>query len=148
MSVRARLAYLATTLLAAAAGTAATALAGGPAAAVGAGSGLAWAVQAPAVWLLGAGLARGERVTGRWAAGLAARVAGIAPAALAAPALGVSRGGAIAAYGAAMVAFLLMEAGWLWRTSSAPPGDPTRRTDPERADPPRGAESVGGSRFT
>lgn len=148
MSVRARLAYLGSTLLAAVAGTAATAVAGGPTAAAAAGSGLAWAAQAPAVWALGAGLVRGERVTGRWAAGLAARVLGIAAPALTAPILGISRTGAIAAYGAAMVAFLLMEAGWLWRTSSAPPGDPTRRADPERAAPPRGAESAGDSRFT
>ena len=148
MSARTRLAYLACTLLVAAAGCAATALRGGPVAAAATGAGLAWLVQAPAAWTLAAGLERGRKVRGRWAAGIGARVAGIGAAALAGPLLGAGRGATITAYGAAMVAFLLLEAGWLWRSSPAPGGASERRDTGPGDTGPRGAsehEAVHGS---
>jgi len=139
VSARTRLAYLACTLLVAAVGVVATGLAGGPERAAATGAALAWLVQAPAAWALTSGLRAGRKVTGRWAAGLAARLAGIGLAALAAPALGAGRRATMMAYGAAMVAFLLLEAGWLWRSSSAPSGSAGRPgagpgdDDPERS---------------
>lgn len=129
MSGSGRLAYLTCTLVATALGTVTVATSGGPTSAVAMGAGLAWLVQAPAAWTLAGGLARGERVAGRWAAGLGARVAGAGVTVLAAPLVGVGRRPALVAYAAAMVAFLLGEAGWLWWSSSAADVAPPNRPD-------------------
>jgi hypothetical protein len=114
----ARNAYLACTALLTLVGAGVTSAAGGPVAEVALGAGTAWGLQAVATWILAAGLARGEGVTGRWAAGLALRVSGVGAVLVLAPPLGADRKAAAVAYGAAMVAFLLGEAAWLWWMSS------------------------------
>jgi len=117
VSPAARVGYAGVTAGIVAAGVAMTALLGGPARGAAVGASLAWALQAPATWWLAAALSRGRGVTGRWAAGLALRVAGVAVLGVLAPSLDVSRGPAIVAYGGAMVVFLLAEAAWLWWAS-------------------------------
>jgi hypothetical protein len=118
VSPGARAIYLASTAGMVVVGVGATAALGGPVRAAVLGGCLAWALQAGALWLLLAGLGRRERVTGRWAIGLAIRVAGIGAVAALAPAFGIDRGAAVVAYGGAIVAFLLAEAAWLWWASS------------------------------
>lgn len=81
--------------------------------AVGAGASLAWAIQAGAVWFLVGELDAGRAVLRVWAAGIAARVAGIGLAAGLGAWPAMSSRTVAAAYGAAILGLLLGEAAWL-----------------------------------
>ena len=120
-----RAGYLAVTLIVAAAGTAASAIGGHPVLPVATGVSAAWIVQAVSFWALAGGLESGDRVMRVWMAGIAGRFgAGVLVWALAALA-GAPTRALMIAYGMALVAFLLLEAGWLALTTA----DPTvRRT--------------------
>ncbi len=105
--------YLLVTLLVCVAGAVAAIVGGHPALAVVTGAGVAWMVQAVSFWLLAGGLERGEVVTRMWVAGIAGRFgAGILLWVLAALA-GAPTQALMIAYGMALVAFVLLEAGWL-----------------------------------
>jgi hypothetical protein len=108
-----RAAYVVVTLILAAAGSAAAIVGGQPAPPVIVGIGLAWAVQAASFWWLAGGLGAGQLVTGLWIVGISARLGtGVVLWALAALA-GVPARTLMMGYGLALVAFLLLEAGWL-----------------------------------
>jgi hypothetical protein len=108
-----RAGYLAVTLFVAAAGTVAAAIGGHPVLPVAAGVSVAWIVQAPSFWVLAGGLERGDPITRAWLAGIAGRFgAGVLLWALVALA-GAPTRALMIAYGMALVAFLLLEAGWL-----------------------------------
>jgi hypothetical protein len=115
-----RAGYLAVTLVVAAAGTVATAIGGRPVLSVAVGVSAAWIVQAVSFWVLAGGLERGDRITRVWLAGIAGRFgAGVLVWALAALA-GAPTRELMIAYGMALVAFLLLEAGWLAVTTADP----------------------------
>lgn len=115
-----RAGYLAVTLVLAAAGIAAAIVGGKPAWQVTLGAGAAWVVQAISFWALAGGLAAGEPVARIWIAGIAGRfIAGGLVWGLAALAGAPTRAMMIA-YGMALVAFLLLEAGWLALTTADP----------------------------
>lgn len=108
-----RAGYLAVTLALVAAGIVAAVAGGKPAWEVTLGAGAAWVVQAISFWALAGGLAAGGPVARIWAAGIAGRFfAGVLLWALAAFA-GAPTRALMIAYGMALVAFLLVEAGWL-----------------------------------
>lgn len=81
--------------------------------AVAAGASLAWAIQAGAVWLLMGELDAGRAVLRIWAAGIAARVAGLGLAAGLGAVTAMSSRTLAAAYGVAILGLLLGEAAWL-----------------------------------
>jgi len=113
-----RAGYLWLSLAAATAGVVAAIVGGRPALPVVLGAGSAWIVQAASFWALAGGLQRGERVTRAWVAGIAGRFgAGVLVWALAALA-GAPTRDLMIAYGMALVAFLLLEAGWLAVTTA------------------------------
>lgn len=85
----------------------------GPAAAVGLGT--AWAVQAPAFWVLAGRVARGERAVRPWVAGIAGRFGGLAVLAVAGEVTGGPRRIVLLAYAAAVFAQLVLESLWLWK---------------------------------
>ena len=115
-----RAGYLAVTLILAATGIAAAVAGGNPAWQVTLGAGVAWVVQAISFWALAGGLAAGERVARIWITGIAGRfLAGVLVWALAALA-GAPTRTLMIAYGMALVAFLLLEAGWLAVTTADP----------------------------
>ena len=108
-----RTGYLLVTFLLCVGGAVAAIVGGHPALAVVAGVGTAWIVQAVSFWFLAGGLERGEVVTRMWVAGIAGRLGvGILLWVLAALA-GAPTRVLMIAYGMALVAFLLLEAGWL-----------------------------------
>jgi len=108
-----RAAYVGVTLALAVAGSTAAIVGGRAALPVVLGVGLAWAVQAVSFWLLAGGLAAGAVVTGLWIGGIAARLGtGVVLWALAALA-GAPTRTLMTGYGLALVAFLVLEAGWL-----------------------------------
>lgn len=75
----------------------------------------AWTIQAPAFWTLVGALSRGGSVLRVWAGGIAARVAGFAVLAVVGGLPGLARLDILLAYAGAILAYLLMEAMWLWR---------------------------------
>jgi len=108
-----RIGYLLVTLLLCVGGAVAAIVGGHPVLAVVAGVGTAWLVQAVSFWFLAGGLERGEVVTRMWVAGIAGRLGvGILLWVLAALA-GAPTRVLMIAYGMTLVAFLLLEAGWL-----------------------------------
>ena len=120
-----RAGYLWVTLALAGAGSAAAIAGGHPALPVVLGVGTAWVVQAASFWLLAGGLASGDPVTRIWITGIAGRFGvGILVWGLAALA-GAPTRVLMIAYGLALVAFLLLEAGWL---AVATAGGTVRRT--------------------
>jgi len=115
-----RTGYLAVTLALSAAGIAAAIAGGKPAWQVTLGVSAAWVVQTISFWALAGGLAAGERVARIWIAGIAGRfLAGVLVWVLAALA-GAPTRALMIAYGMALVAFLLLEAGWLAVTTADP----------------------------
>ena len=113
-----RAGYLGVTLALAAAGTLAAIASGKPAWQVTLGAGAAWVVQAVSFWALAGGLAAGGPVARIWIAGIAGRFfAGVLVWGLAALA-GAPTRALMIAYGMALVAFLLLEAGWLAVTTA------------------------------
>ncbi len=108
-----RAGYLAVTLALAAAGIVAAIAGGKPVLQVTLGASAAWVVQAISFWALAGKLAAGGPVARIWIAGIAGRFfAGVLVWALAALA-GTPTRALMIAYGMALVAFLLLEAGWL-----------------------------------
>ncbi len=108
-----RAGYLLITLLLCVAGAVAAIVGGHPALSVVTGAGVAWIVQAVSFWFLAGGLERGEVVTRTWVAGIGGRFGvGILLWVLAALA-GAPTQVLMIAYGMALVAFVLLEAGWL-----------------------------------
>ncbi len=106
-------AYLLVTLLLCVVGAVAAIVGGHPALSVVTGAGVAWIVQAVSYWFLAGGLERGEAVMRMWVTGIAGRFgAGILLWVLAALA-GAPTQVLMIAYGMALVAFVLLEAGWL-----------------------------------
>jgi hypothetical protein len=84
------------------------------------GVGAAWAVQAISFWALARGLDAGEPVARIWIVGIAGRFfTGVAVWALSALA-GAPTRALMIAYGMSLVAFLLLEAGWLAVTTANP----------------------------
>ncbi|MFQ5890411.1 MAG: hypothetical protein ACE5JR_10215 [Gemmatimonadota bacterium] len=77
------------------------------------GLGAAWGVQAVAFWKLTGALSRGQNALAVWLTGIAARATGLAVLWIAGVAAGGEGPGLVASYGLALVAFLLVEAGWL-----------------------------------
>ena len=113
-----RAGYLAVTLALAVAGIVAAIAGGRPAWQVTLGAGAAWVVQAISFWMLAGGLAAGAHVARIWIAGIAGRFfAGVLVWALAALA-GAPTRALMIAYGMTLVAFLLLEAGWLAVTTA------------------------------
>ena len=113
-----RAGYLALTLILAATGAVAAVVGGRSGVAVGAGAGIAWCVQAASFWLLAGGLEREEPVMRVWVVGIAARFGvGVLVWLLAALA-GAPTRDLMVAYGLALAAFLILEAGWLALTTS------------------------------
>jgi hypothetical protein len=108
-----RAAYLVVTLFIAVAGWAATVAGGFEPVAVGVGVGAAWTIQAGSFWVLAGGLARGDRVLRVWAGGMASRVGGLLLLWIGAWLAGAPAREPVVAYAFALVAFLLLEAGWL-----------------------------------
>ena len=106
-------AYVALTAVLTAAAAVAAGVGGHPVLAVALGAGTAWLVQAFSFWILAAGLESGKKITRAWVAGMSARFGvGITVWGLAALA-GAPTRTLMIAYGLALVAFLLLEAGWL-----------------------------------
>lgn len=91
------------------------------AAAVTAGVATAWAVQAGAYWTLAGRLSEGGDALRTWAAGVAARIAGVAVLAVAAGPAGWRTATLLVAYGAAIVAGLMLEVLWLWMGQAGGP---------------------------
>ena len=111
-------AYVALMALLAAVGVVAAAVGGHSVLAVAIGAGTAWLVQAFSFWILAGGLESGKKITRVWIAGMGARFGvGIAVWGLAALA-GAPTRTLMIAYGMALVAFLLLEAGWLAVTTA------------------------------
>lgn len=81
-------------------------------------------MQAGAFWTLAGRLERGGPALRAWAGGLAARIAGLAVLAVAAGTAGWPLATTAIAYGAAVVAGLMLEVLWLWKGRA---GDPTGR---------------------
>lgn len=108
-----RWAYIAVTLVLAIAGCSAAALGGRRVGDIALGCGVAWIVQAVSFWLLAGGLERGTRVTRVWIAGMAGRVGAGCLLWLLAEVAGRPTTEMMIAYGLTLVAFLLLEAGWL-----------------------------------
>jgi hypothetical protein len=105
--------YLWVTLALAAGGVVAAILGGHPTAPVAAGVAIAWIVQAVSFWYLAGGLESGERIIRVWVTGMASRFgAGVLVWGLATLA-GAPTRALMISYGLALVAFLLLEAGWL-----------------------------------
>jgi hypothetical protein len=73
----------------------------------------AWLIQAPAYWVLVDRLERGLDATRPWFAGMGARLGGFAILAVASWVTDLPAGPIAAAYGMAMIAFLILEAVWL-----------------------------------
>ena len=73
----------------------------------------AWLIQAPAYWVLVGRLERGLDATRAWLAGMGARLGGFAVLAVASWVTDLPAGPIAAAYGMAMIAFLVLEAVWL-----------------------------------
>lgn len=115
VSRAARRAYAGITLALAAVGVAAAAAAGwGEPRNVAAGALGAWVLQAVAFWRLAGALARGENATRTWVLGIGARFGGLVLAFVADLAAGAGHDLPLA-FGAAILAFLLLEAVWLAR---------------------------------
>jgi hypothetical protein len=82
------------------------------------GAGVAWIVQSFSFWVLAGGLESGRKIVRVWVAGMGARFGvGVALWGLAALA-GAPTRALMISYGMALVAFLLMEAGWLAVTTA------------------------------
>lgn len=111
----------------AAAAAARAALASAPADAATAGLVAAWAVQAGAYWTLAGRLVRGRRALRAWIGGVAARIAGLAVLAVAAGPAGWPMAAVLVAYGAGVVAGLMLEVLWLWKATGRAPGTTTDR---------------------
>lgn len=79
------------------------------------GLGTAWVLQAPAFWILAGRLARGEDAFRAWVGGIGARFGGLAVLAVAGGVDEASGKALLLAYGAAVLAQLLLEAVWLWK---------------------------------
>ncbi len=107
-----RAAYVGTIALIAAVGGVAATIGGVDATAVAVGLALAWAVQAASFWPLSGALEAGRPVTVPWAAGMAARIGGLAALWVVSALSGRGRE-AVIAYAFALVTFLLVEAAWL-----------------------------------
>jgi hypothetical protein len=105
--------YLAVTLLLATGGLAAAGVGGFDVFPVAVGLGAAWVVQAISFWLLAGALERGEMVMRVWTAGIASRLGGMALLWVLARLAGGPTREPVIAYAFALVAFLLLEAGWL-----------------------------------
>lgn len=122
-----RAAYVSVTLLLSLVGWLAARAGGLDAAAVGVGVGAAWLIQAVSFWLLAGGLARGENVWTVWTGGIAARLGGLGAVWALGRVAGAATRDLVLAFVFALVAFLLLEAGWLavHRPSGRAPGGRT-----------------------
>lgn len=112
------------------------AAAGAPAAEAGAGAGLAWAIQAGALWRLVAALEAGRSATRPWVAGMAARLAGLALVAAVAWGTGLEAEPMAVAYVGAVIPLLWVEGLWLNRAAveGDGPESPETRATNERTD--------------
>lgn len=120
-----RVAYVATTIVLAAAGWFAAVAGGADTGQVAAGLALAVAIQAASFWPLATALETGRPATVAWVAGMAARFGGLMLLWALAGLAGLGRE-VVLAYAFALVTFLMLEAVWLALTTrSLPPG----RTD-------------------
>lgn len=81
------------------------------------GAALAWALQAPSYWRLEDLLRRGERITGTWVGGMAARLAGVPLLAIVGTEPTFSRPELLVTYVSALLVLLFLEALWLYRWS-------------------------------
>lgn len=137
VDARGRRSYAAVTFLLAAGGVAAAAGGGwGDPAAVAAGVFGAWAIQAVAFWRLARALAEERDATRVWVLGIGARIGGLALAFAASRATETGGTELLLAFGVAILAFLLLEAGWLARRRGGGSGgsaqtrvDPTHRVE-------------------
>ena len=113
-----RAAYVGFTAALTGAGVVAAAVGGHAPASVAIGAGVAWIVQSFSFWVLAGGLESGRKIVRVWVAGMGARFGvGVALWGLAALA-GAPTRALMISYGMALVAFLLMEAGWLAVTTA------------------------------
>lgn len=114
-----RAAYVGTIASIAAIGGTAATIGGVDAAAVAVGLVLAWAVQAASFWPLAGALEADRPVAVPWAAGMGARIGGLAALWLISALSGRGRE-AVIAYAFALVTFLLVEAAWLATVTRGP----------------------------
>lgn len=103
--------------------------AGAPGPEVWSGAGLAWAIQAPAVWRLMVALGDGRSATRPWVAGMAARLGGLGLVAALAWSTPLAGDATALAYVATVIPLLWLEGPWLNRVAGAA----------ERADRPDGS---------
>lgn len=130
-------AYVGATLVLVVAGVAAALAAGAPGSETVAGAAAAWTIQAAAIWKLAGVLDGRASAVSVWAAGMGARLAGLAGAWLGGSATALERDALILAYGVTVLVLLLLEAGWLARRNVG------RWPTPSGSG---GAEAVGGAR--
>lgn len=142
MKLWSRAGYLtATAVLSVAGGLAAGAFGAGSPGAVAGGLAVAWVLQAPAFWRLAGKLARGQPVVREWVGGIALRLGGLGVIVTAGATTRLPARDAAVAYVVALLAYLALEAVWLFRRQPARPGsepadaedDDTRNQNTERA---------------
>lgn len=132
MTIWSREGYLAVTAALGASGAAtAFVVARGAPAAVAAGIAAAWVLQAPSFWRLAGAIGRNEDATRDWLGGIGLRLGGLALLAAAGGGPAWPRRDLALAYVATLLAYLLMEAVWLFRLQPETPS----RTGRDRATP-------------